>query len=91
MPPKSMINPKMPHRRIIASAYIPKHIKDAPAKHLESLNPFALNNIVHMKLKKITHSATFSIRQQVLDRYKDLFRLTSRKQMHTEQQKGARR
>lgn len=47
-------DPKTPYQRTMASKYIPKNTKDALTKQLELLNPFELNNIIEMKLKKIT-------------------------------------
>ncbi|HOZ62652.1 MAG TPA: hypothetical protein PK914_11075 [Smithellaceae bacterium] len=48
-------SPKTPYQRIMESPYIPQTTKDALTKQLESLNPFELNNIMQMKLKKITN------------------------------------
>ena len=36
------------------SKYVDKDVKLSLTKQLENLNPFELNNIVQMKLKKIT-------------------------------------
>jgi len=47
-------DPKTPYQRIVESKYISKTTKDAFTKQLELLNPFELNNIMQMKLKKIT-------------------------------------
>ena len=47
-------SPKTPYQRMINSEYIPQTTKDALTKQLENLNPFELNNIMQMKLKKIT-------------------------------------
>lgn len=46
--------PKTPYQRILESKYIDKEIKLSLTKQLELLNPFELNNLIQMKLKKIT-------------------------------------
>jgi hypothetical protein len=46
--------PKTPYQRILESKYIDKEIKLSLIKQLELLNPFELNNLIQMKLKKIT-------------------------------------
>ena len=47
-------SPKTPYQRIMESKHIDKEIKLALTKQLELLNPFELNNVLQMKLKKIT-------------------------------------
>jgi len=47
-------SPKTPYQRIMESKHIDKEIKLALTKQLELLNPFELNNLVQLKLKKIT-------------------------------------
>jgi len=47
-------SPKTPYQRILESKYIDKELKLSLTKQLELLNPFELNNILQMKLKKIT-------------------------------------
>ena len=47
-------SPKTPYQRILESKHVDKEIKLSLAKQLELLNPFELNNILQMKLKKIT-------------------------------------
>ena len=47
-------SPKTPYQRIMESKHIHKEIKLALTKQLELLNPFELNNLVQLKLKKIT-------------------------------------
>jgi hypothetical protein len=46
--------PKTPYQRIMESQYVDKSVKISLTKQLELLNPFELNNIMQMKLKKIT-------------------------------------
>jgi hypothetical protein len=46
--------PKTPYQRIMESPYVGKEVKLYLSKQLELLNPFELNNIMQMKLKKIT-------------------------------------
>jgi len=46
--------PKTPYQRIIESKHVDKDVKISLTKQLELLNPFELNNILQMKLKKIT-------------------------------------
>jgi hypothetical protein len=46
--------PKTPYQRIMESPYIAKEAKLSFTKQLELLNPFELNNIMQLKLKKIT-------------------------------------
>ena len=46
--------PKTPYQRIMESNNIDKEVKLSLTKQLELLNPFELNNIMQMKLKKIT-------------------------------------
>ena len=46
--------PKTPYQRIMESKYVDKDVKISLTKQLELLNPFELNNIMKMKLKKIT-------------------------------------
>jgi hypothetical protein len=46
--------PKTPYQRIMESNNIDKEVKLSLTKQLELLNPFELNNIMKMKLKKIT-------------------------------------
>ncbi len=46
--------PKTPYQRIMESEYILQNTKDSLTKQLELLNPFELNNLIQMKLKKIT-------------------------------------
>ncbi len=46
--------PKTPYQRIMESKYIDKSIKLILTKQLENINPFELNNIMQMKLKKIS-------------------------------------
>ena len=45
--------PKTPYQRIMESKYIDQSVKLAFSKQLENLNPFELNNLIQMKLKKI--------------------------------------
>ena len=47
-------SPKTPYQRILESKYIDKELKLSLTKQLELLNPFELNNVLQMKLKKIT-------------------------------------
>jgi len=47
-------SPKTPYQRIMESKHIDKEVKLSLTKQLELFNPFELNNIVQMKLKKIT-------------------------------------
>jgi len=47
-------SPKTPYQRILESKYIDKELKLSLTNQLELLNPFELNNILQMKLKKIT-------------------------------------
>ena len=46
--------PKTPYQRIMESTYVDKNVKLSLTKQLELLNPFELNTIMQMKLKKIT-------------------------------------
>ena len=46
--------PKTPYQRIMESKYVDEAVKLFLTKQLELLNPFELNNIMQMKLKKIT-------------------------------------
>jgi hypothetical protein len=46
--------PKTPYQRIMESKYVDEAVKLSLTKQLELLNPFELNNIMQMKLKKIT-------------------------------------
>ena len=46
--------PKTPYQRIMESKHVNITIKLSLTKQLELLNPFELNNILQMKLKKIT-------------------------------------
>lgn len=46
--------PKTPYQRIMESQYVDQAVKLSLTKQLELLNPFELNNIMQMKLKKIT-------------------------------------
>jgi hypothetical protein len=46
--------PKTPHQRIMESQYVNQAVMLSLTKQLELLNPFELNNIMQMKLKKIT-------------------------------------
>ena len=46
--------PKTPYQRIMESKHVDKDVKLSLTKQLELLNPFELNNIMQMKLKKIT-------------------------------------
>jgi hypothetical protein len=46
--------PKTPYQRIMESKHVDKAVKLSLTKQLELLNPFELNNILQMKLKKIT-------------------------------------
>lgn len=45
---------KEEYYEIMESKYIDKSVKLALTKQLENLNPFELNTIIQMKLKKIT-------------------------------------
>lgn len=47
-------SPKTPCQRILESNHIDNELKLSLTKQLELLNPFELNNIMQMKLKKIT-------------------------------------
>ncbi len=47
-------DPKTPYQRIMEPIYINESVKPALTKQLENLNPFELNNIIQMRLKKIT-------------------------------------
>jgi hypothetical protein len=46
--------PKTPYQRIMESKYVDEAVKLSLTKQLELLNPFELNNIMQIKLKKIT-------------------------------------
>jgi hypothetical protein len=46
--------PKTPYQRIMESKHVDETVKLSLTKQLELLNPFELNNILQMKLKKIT-------------------------------------
>lgn len=47
-------DPKTPYQIILESPYIDPSHKLAFSKQLENLNPFELNTMIQMKLKKIT-------------------------------------
>jgi hypothetical protein len=50
---KKYDTPKTPYQKIMGSKHIDKDVKLSLTKQLELLNPFELNNILQMKLKKI--------------------------------------
>jgi hypothetical protein len=54
-------SPRTPYQRILELKHIDKELKLSLTKQLELLNPFELNNIVQMKLKKITRLQQHSL------------------------------